>query len=209
MRGEHAGSVISDSFSYGSSPHAWGIPLVPFLPCFLYRFIPTCVGNTLSPLDGVCWKAVHPHMRGEHIIPTRISCPYVGSSPHAWGTLLTSSGTYFLCTVHPHMRGEHKAGDPILTFRNGSSPHAWGTLKMVGFKWAGLRFIPTCVGNTSNLPTLLHRITVHPHMRGEHPFARPRAHPFGGSSPHAWGTHYIGSFSILQHRFVPTCVGNT
>ena len=113
----------------GSSPHAWGIHLVGVLEDVHERFIPTCVGNT-------CWsghkaraRTVHPHMRGEYRRGARTTGSMFGSSPHAWGILMTSlpkeetprfiptcvGNTSALpwrsrqATVHPHMRGEYSS----------------------------------------------------------------------------------------------------
>ena len=131
---------------------------------------------------------VHPHVRGEHFAFSGSSVHHTGSSPRAWGTLPrdllpvdrprfiptcvgnTRSLTWSKSsvTVHPHVRGEHDTligGESLCA---GSSPRAWGTLK-VRMAWLEkTRFIPTCVGNTSQtLGTVLCR-PVHPHVRGEH-----------------------------------------
>ena len=149
------------------------------------------------------------------------------------------------------MRGEHRTGDRPLRTLSGSSPHAWGT--RTGGNWfeRPFRFIPTCVGNTSVIRrpligsngssphawgTRCHTmwrsriLSVHPHMRGEHPmFYRIGAavvpvHPHmrgehlgtsgprdlgTGSSPHAWGTPTNCGEIPSSERFIPTCVGNT
>ena len=67
MRGEYNCAFVAICVGYGSSPHAWGIPtnLQHIRVCS--RFIPTCVGNTLT----------YPEAPDQ---PT-------GSSPHAWGIL--------------------------------------------------------------------------------------------------------------------------
>src|SRR3989442_1219028 len=92
---------------------------------------------------------------------------------------------------------------------NGSSPHAWGTR----FQGKGSprisRFIPTCVGNTSQTLYLCKVLTVHPHMRGEHQTGDLHYMPDTGSSPHAWGTLLRNSLTVHGYRFIPTCVGNT
>ena len=175
------------------------------------RFIPTCVGNTLSsfredmPELGSSPRAwgtrvrrptesaihsVHPHVRGEHegntlhrqlvirFIPTCVGntalyvqsyVPSPGSSPRAWGTRHQVLLQPFDLPVHPHVRGEHSIDSPIESTR--------------------MRFIPTCVGNTSFVLAAPPDCAVHPHVRGEHG-------PLGvlpGTGP----------------RFIPTCVGNT
>ena len=67
MRGEYCRACGVDTDTYGSPPHAWGIR--PF---------------TVTILSS---SAVHPHMRGEYVLPmgmSKLSIP-----------------------VHPHMRGEY------------------------------------------------------------------------------------------------------
>ena len=88
MRGEHGARAPDAVGPDGSSPHAWGTRRlkVPFLDTD--RFIPTCVGNTLSAAIAALTRSVHPHMRGEHSLSARTTASTTGSSPHAWGTHL-------------------------------------------------------------------------------------------------------------------------
>ena len=72
-----------------------------------------------------------------------------------------------------------------------------------------MRFIPTPVGNTPNLPPFLNIPSVHPHACGEHcsefsVFSRP-----AGSSPRLWGTPLVVVNEYMSNRFIPTPVGNT
>ncbi len=69
----------------GSSPRAWGTPLQPRFGIFRNRFIPTCVGNSLTRSEGRTPRTVHPHVRGELVWAP----PREGRA-----------------TVHPHVRGE-------------------------------------------------------------------------------------------------------
>ena len=71
------------------------------------------------------------------------------------------------------------------------------------------RFIPTCVGNTSDIAAGVMPIAVHPHVRGEHGRAVRCGVAFAGSSPRAWGTHSATGIAYFRRRFIPTCVGNT
>ena len=50
MRGEYAFLCILRMRVYGSSPHAWGIPVIGISVILIQRFIPTCVGNTHQSL---------------------------------------------------------------------------------------------------------------------------------------------------------------
>ena len=91
----------------------------------------------------------------------------------------------------------------------GSPPHAWGILGRFPFWRAGLRFTPTCVGNTP-LPCLASPVLpVHPHMRGEYGRFFVAGCAWLGSPPHAWGIPCASTITAQPPRFTPTCVGNT
>ena len=86
MRGELVVRVRRVKYFNGSSPHAWGT-VVPLVEDTDYRrFIPTCVGNCSPPGWWRESSAVHPHMRGELMLPPSTLTATGGSSPHAWGT---------------------------------------------------------------------------------------------------------------------------
>ena len=91
----------------------------------------------------------------------------------------------------------------------GSSPRLWGTLINSGWQYRGRRFIPTLVGNTSNITLQFPAVAVHPHACGEHPVAGVAAASSNGSSPRLWGTRLIGLIEQGTGRFIPTLVGNT
>ena len=127
MRGEYFHCRQSSKASAGSSPHAWGIPVMLSSISVMSRFIPTCVGNTARTAALASLRAVHPHMRGEYSRDASISSCRIGSSPHAWGILrrgsIMTEDSRFIptcvgnthgrhaasesCPVHPHMRGEY------------------------------------------------------------------------------------------------------
>ena len=107
------------------------------------------------------------------------------------------------------MRGEYFKAQSFLELFAGSSPRAWGILQMLCINGYAYRFIPTCVGNTSNAGTASTLATVHPHVRGEYEppiLLRPS---YNGSSPRAWGIPGEDAAGVLTTRFIPTCVGNT
>ena len=85
MRGEYRAKSPLGFSSVGSSPHAWGIHLVPRLYGLFHRFIPTCVGNTGWTGRPRRRRGVHPHMRGEYRVIGCFASGNGGSSPHAWG----------------------------------------------------------------------------------------------------------------------------
>ena len=65
-RGEHYGLGIAQSTGHGSSPRPWGTHCPEKDAWLLHRFIPTPVGNTLTPCNISRRAPVHPHARGEH-----------------------------------------------------------------------------------------------------------------------------------------------
>ena len=91
----------------------------------------------------------------------------------------------------------------------GSPPHAWGILTYGTYGCLRGRFTPTCVGNTSTIPSRSPVVTVHPHMRGEYGGKGGSVNANAGSPPHAWGIHIFALLSGRRLRFTPTCVGNT
>ena len=152
------------------------------------RFIPTCVGNAVTPERDKKTVAVHPHMRGERfygcygrICVLRFIPTCVGNAFRHLGELLRLYG---------------------------SSPHAWGTPLEPPSHARCPRFIPTCVGNASKTLSCPEARTVHPHMRGERSCATFSGSCGFGSSPHAWGTLVVPMMQRLDVRFIPTCVGN-
>ena len=215
--------------SGGSSPRAWGIHLddAPSQPH--RRFIPTCVGNTRFSALLLRIRSVHPHVRGEYPSRTSLSSRPFGSSPRAWGILpggpqhadhlrfiptcvgnTSSLGvTRATSSVHPHVRGEYREFNQRVRAGDGSSPRAWGIRVGATDHVEQVRFIPTCVGNTSLCPLRGRRRTVHPHVRGEYAVSNGRSRTSGGSSPRAWGIHDPRPRPRASSRFIPTCVGNT
>ncbi len=190
MRGEHEAFALVARMEDGSSPHAWGAYHRMDGHWRQCRFIPTCVGSISSSASLSSLKSVHPHMRGEHCTPLSNRSRSVGSSPHAWGACGWRAGILapirFIPTcvgsmmwqrtlnewlpVHPHMRGEHSSCAASNSSAIGSSPHAWGASwhKLIGS--GQYRFIPTCVGSITMQRLGSERLSVHPHMRGEHRF---------------------------------------
>jgi len=228
-RGEHARLALFDPRKLGSSPRAWGTPTHDDEPRLLRRFIPTGVGNTVSPAASRAARTVHPHGRGEHASAVRQPFPHSGSSPRAWGTRASRPRrrpqSRFIPTgvgntrariasaprraVHPHGRGEHGALGSEYGAQHGSSPRAWGTLVRANPQRDSQRFIPTGVGNTGSIGLAFDRDSVHPHGRGEHSTILAATQTGVGSSPRAWGTRCSWRSRRGRSRFIPTGVGNT
>ncbi len=187
-------AICSAAITHGSSPRVWGI-LISLLPLGLgFRFIPTCVGNTIQH-DKILFNAS-------------------GSSPRVWGIRSRVPSLPTARTVHPHVCGEyardrlrrsarrtvhpHVCGEYCGLFRleqyeHGSSPRVWGIRFPLAYLVPVNRFIPTCVGNTSmqngsrvgffgssprvwgiliNVIRNSSNKTVHPHVCGEYSVGR-------------------------------------
>ena len=173
-----------------------------------HRFIPTRVGNSRRHHSRSRRQTVHPHPRGEQLQAGERARVVGGSSPPAWGTAtsaLSESATarfiptrvgnrarpytgHSCPTVHPHPRGEQGLGRRSEGRVAGSSPPAWGTVAEDPSDLAGIRFIPTRVGNSSARATCPAVISVHPHPRGEQARAKDQ--------------------NVRAARFIPTRVGN-
>ena len=151
-----------------------------------------------------------------------------GSSPRMWGTFISYSyfslkirfipthvgNISFLCwdgsesSVHPHACGEHSVSVFACRADSGSSPRMWGTFQQQISTIAFLRFIPTHVGNITNVTTDLLQGPVHPHACGEHTAAILHDGSSSGSSPRMWGTLSSLIARLISERFIPTHVGN-
>jgi len=170
---------------------------------------------------------VHPHVCGEYVaIRARVAGRH-GSSPRVWGipgpSCYWSIPSRFIptcvgntdeilkallkVTVHPHVCGEYLGTMNANGRARGSSPRVWGIRCSSCCSSWSLRFIPTCVGNTSSshdasarirfIPTCVGNTnqrrtfpclpSVHPHVCGEY-VSSPTDHRIQpGSSPRVWG----------------------
>ncbi len=226
-RGEHWAGVDLRRAKCGSSPRPWGTPHHPHHGAIAGRFIPTPVGNTAVVALVDASLAVHPHARGEHDFHTGGHLGKDGSSPRPWGTPTVSAPARlrrrFIPTpvgntaaqtirdkapaVHPHARGEHSMSSLAASSSHGSSPRPWGTRRVHLRQRAGLRFIPTPVGNTITSARPGQRSTVHPHARGEHRLALLIAQHGRGSSPRPWGTPCESNCSLMPAAVHPHARG--
>ncbi len=172
--------------------------------------------------------AVHPHVCGEHALPSGDNDLAPGSSPRVWGTSLwlkanwtplrfipTCVGNIFgiaasinAIPVHPHVCGEHKY--PVISNSNysGSSPRVWGTSQGASATIRRKRFIPTCVGNIWASGWKANNKPVHPHVCGEHLVILQKIRSGVRFIPTCVGNMKLGAFKQPVKRFIPTCVGN-
>ena len=129
MRGErYVGREISFPVG-GSSPHARGTLSSDPSEFAFYRFIPACAGNAQVKRHVAACPSVHPRMRGERVTMARGGVRWLGSSPHARGTLprrppclpatrfipACAGNAYFISCLfsvasgHPRMRGKRSS----------------------------------------------------------------------------------------------------
>ena len=227
-RGERSLSAQPRHASLGSSPRTWGTLLDDARPQPQRRFIPTHVGNASQVELPSANITVHPHARGERTSSSSGVQSPSGSSPRTWGTLdLAHAAVHGRRFIPTHV-GNAVAScyAPAATY--GSSPRTWGTLLShllrqfhVGssprtwgtqqFKKGSVvlsRFIPTHVGNASNIVAAHSATAVHPHARGERSISAVKGVFQGGSSPRTWGTPAPRRRRTCSSRFIPTHVGN-
>ncbi len=213
----------------GSSPRVWGTAGGSHHPGYAARFIPACVGNSMPSKQNVAVFAVHPRVCGEQAVHSFEIDPGDGSSPRVWGTvyLLKLSVMRFRfipacvgnrdrhmgpCTgasVHPRVCGEQGLLIWCFDVHFGSSPRVWGTVPPHMLKICGLRFIPACVGNSTDQSRRENPETVHPRVCGEQNTLACLKHNLCGSSPRVWGTANSPAAATISERFIPACVGNS
>ena len=113
---------------FGSSPRVWGTRFEPRYRKPDRRFIPACVGNSISIRSRSPESPVHPRVCGELSATTGTIQGKFGSSPRVWGT---RSFCYLrLCPERfiPACVGELPSRARELIAGGGSSPRVWGTL---------------------------------------------------------------------------------
>ena len=213
---------------HGSSPHMRGT-LAHLLPSAdELRFIPAWAGNARCPVAAETSSTVHPRIRGERHLVTRMDPCQDGSSPHVRGTPTAPEAetlrSRFIpacagnahplracirCqSVHPRMREERTRGRPISEERIGSSPHTRGTRRPRVRSHKTRRFIPACAGNAAGADPRTGPASVHPRMRGERVRWAAAPSSISGSSPHVRGMPACRFNSIDPDRFIPACAGN-
>ncbi len=112
-------------------------------------------------------------------------------------------------SVHPHVHGELHVFRAVKRQLFGSSPRAWGTRNRPHGAGVIRRFIPTCMGNSPSCGRRNPLTTVHPHVHGELRASSNWEYYITGSSPRAWGTPCCSENVYSEHRFIPTCMGNS
>ena len=119
----------------------------------------------------------------------RLSVPLQSNRPHVWGEN---------CQI----------AMPVFT-PNGSPPRGWGKPHRAARAGRSIRFTPTRVGKTCELPLPTLYRTVHPHAGGENQ-ASPNVQALpNGSPPRGWGKPSTWVQKGIRGRFTPTRVGKT
>ena len=171
----------------------------------------------------------HPHLCGDHQAIDKLTKLKEGSPPPVWGTPLSlratgdegritptcvgntppGAGGRLAAKDHPHLCGEHVSLFQLKLLAGGSPPPVWGTPNEIANAVVSLRITPTCVGNTLGLQAQVNASEDHPHLCGEHNFAKLFNASVKGSPPPVWGTPSKLYDSHKQTGITPTCVGNT
>ena len=153
----------------------------------MVRFIPACVGNSRQHSRSTCRSPVHPRVCGELDAAFRLCRIGGGSSPRVWGThhlhpihvrprrfipacvgnSIPIRYRFGLGSVHPRVCGELRCRRGIRVPIYGSSPRVWGTLDCFQCGLLRGRFIPACVGNSTQYRLQHLRHSVHPRVCGE------------------------------------------
>ena len=209
VHGELSELGYDSSTVSGSSPRAWGTHQAQEPSRYLFRFIPTCMGNSLCYRERLRTWRVHPHVHGELLGQYIGKQNKFGFIPTCMGNSLSRRAGVVSRTVHPHVHGElPRAGKEPVT-RDGSSPRAWGTRPGPQRGPPDDRFIPTCMGNSRTSEGSSVLTPVHPHVHGELIAPVTSTSPGTGSSPRAWGTPRRRVGGDQLRRFIPTCMGNS
>ena len=193
----------------GTSPHAWGKRLRAGRIETLFRYIPTCVGQTLILAVILISLPVHPHMRGANVIILGCCQGRVGTSPHAWGKHEVNFEREVVeryiptCVGQTQKRPEQVRGLAVHPHMRGANFH------VAEVSSSSVRYIPTCVGQTQRQTPSRRRLPVHPHMRGANALDVRLPLAQNGTSPHAWGKQSSSYGSRPSSRYIPTCVGQT
>ena len=195
------------------------------------RFIPTCVGHTISCLSSSV-LAIGSSPRAWGILPLfRVFRLFLRFIPTCVGHTQTTPRSIRFQPVHPHVRGAYtkyflsfgfstrfiptcvghtKTAAAMLCAIDGSSPRAWGIRFLLLLSVAGTSgSSPRAWGIRVAIITFSPVFSVHPHVRGAYDVLPEKNPEPNGSSPRAWGIRTIYAVQSEVLRFIPTCVGHT
>jgi hypothetical protein len=146
--GEHGLVRVLPPLTRGSSPCVRGTPVDERRTLPGSRFIPVCTGNTLRSDLRSALRA--------------------GSSPCVRGTLQYPLLIVHWCRFIPVCTGNTLQKTHRRVMSTGSSPCVRGTLYGPMGILITARFIPVCTGNTASEHQVIHLVSVHPRVYGEH-----------------------------------------
>ena len=189
--------------------------------------IPTRVGTSALTLFSFFGVEDHPHACGDkcgYLIPINSA---EGSSPRVWGqasfgnkifyafriipTRVGTSVTSFLRLItlrdHPHACGDKLRIKSRLRQIVGSSPRVWGQASHKTPTSHRERIIPTRVGTSRQVLSVLHPLWDHPHACGDKKQCHTMLPCRKGSSPRVWGQDQEYINGVYNDRIIPTRVG--
>ncbi len=149
----------------------------------------------------------HPHAYGDKIITARIPAGIIGSSPRVWGQVYTFHNNSYLAEDHPHAYGDKRYNNDSEIGSGGSSPRVWGQAGVFLILTVSQRIIPTRMGTSPRLYTLILCHQDHPHAYGDKGNTAQRSYRCMGSSPRVWGQEAIGLSVPERRRIIPTRMG--
>ena len=215
--------------SYGSSPHARGLPRGARGRRGRPRIIPARAGFTSFPRRSPVRHPDHPRTRGVYPLNGPRRRVYPGSSPHARGLLI--EGVYLLLRQriiparagftrllpvrsagtpdHPRTRGVYSTAASVAIMHAGSSPHARGLPGRRHRDEPEDGIIPARAGFTSVSPCPSGARWDHPRTRGVYLLRSCPGGSSAGSSPHARGLPRQCKPKIQLARIIPARAGFT
>ena len=171
----------------------------------------------------------HPHAYGDKVsfaLPL-VSC--AGSSPRVWGQVSVTSTHLLSCRIiptrmgtsltvaqlqekakdHPHAYGDKSIAEVSRSPIKGSSPRVWGQDCLKCDTCALCGIIPTRMGTSIALVSILASAKDHPHAYGDKYHFQTMRFSYSGSSPRVWGQVRVTMNTTLAARIIPTRMGTS
>ncbi len=178
--------ALADYRKEGTSPPAWGNPVVLDHARKAEGHIPTRVGEPTFSRRLLTHRGAHPHPRGGTWRRRFLRRPRLGTSPPAWGNPSGKGGgsrgcghiptrvgepllsrlASSLLGAHPHPRGGTLNQLSVSDIAEGTSPPAWGNRPSAKRPRPAPGHIPTRVGEPTAVRRLSPPLRAHPHPRG-------------------------------------------
>ena len=134
--------------------------------------------------------------------PQRTIPTWVGRTPR-------QAGTDDSFPDHPHVGGENLRWSPNSWQPTGPSPRGWGERSGASSPGKESRTIPTWVGRTNTVLSVIWLKPDHPHVGGENSGPSTCELATYGPSPRGWGERAGAEQSRSRQRTIPTWVGRT